>query len=247
MKKIFISYSDTDKNKMRAIERLIYSTDFLKPIIIADNRQALTHLTEKVKTGIFECDYFLPILTRNSISTQWINQEIGFATAINRKAIPIVEIQVLDLLKGFIHKQLDLSYAFEGNKSNSRSEASKFTAKAKTLINDILIDNDVQPKKLTIESLFPGKWNCIYTATDFNGVDQNVEIKEGNKYFINGRHWFNLDKISIDIKNKAFTYRKVGLENDTRRLIGEMKIIELGKRYEGSENSEISISYYRLD
>jgi len=126
-KKIFISYSDADRNKMRSVERLINGTDIFTPIVIADNRQVLLQLTEKVKTGIFECDYFVPILTSNSITTQWVNQEIGFATAINRKTIPIVERQLIDTLKGFIHKQLDLSYLFEGNQANSRSEASKFT------------------------------------------------------------------------------------------------------------------------
>src|SRR6185437_11705004 len=144
----------------------INNTDLFTSVIIADNRQILLQLTEKVKTGIFECDYFIPILTRNSISTQWVNQEIGFATAINRKIIPIVERQLIDKLKGFIHKQLDLSYLFEGNDKSARSEASKFTRVGKVVINDLLLENKITPKDLTIESLFAGKWRSIYVLQD---------------------------------------------------------------------------------
>src|SRR5687767_11563027 len=108
-KTIFISYSDQDNNKMRSLERVIKNGGQFTPTIIADNRQALVQLTEKVSSGILTCDYFIPIITRKSVATQWLNQEIGFAAATKRRIIPIVEYQLINKLKGFIHKQLDLS------------------------------------------------------------------------------------------------------------------------------------------
>ena len=246
-KKIFISYSDNDRNKMRSVERLIKATDTFTPIIIADNRQILIQLTEKVKTGIFECEYFVPILTRNSITSQWVNQEIGFATAINRKTIPIVEKQLIDTLKGFIHKQLDLSYLFEGNVENNRSEASKFTSISKILINDLLLENNVTPKVISLEYLFPGKWRNIYMIADGRTGSEEFEIREGNKYFIKGKHMFNLENISIDLKKNKIKFKKVGIPPDNRFANNDINILEIGKKYEGLEDGTTKISYYRID
>lgn len=233
---------------MRSVERLIRKTEIFSPIIIADNRQILLQLSDKVKRGIIECEYFVPILTRNSISSQWVNQEIGFATAINRTTIPIVEHQQIDHLKGFIHKQLDLSYTFEGNKKSARSESAKFTKIVKLLIIDLLVQNNVTPKAVTIESLFPGKWKSVYQTVDGNaGSDELIEIKDGNKYFTKGKHRFNLESIAIDTKKKTIKFKKVGLAPDSRTASNDIKIIEIGKRYEGFEDKNTKISYYRID
>ena len=141
-RKIFISYSDFDKNKMRQFERIIKAEKDFEPIIIADRKIALALLSDKVKQGINECTYFIPIITRQSIKTQWINQEIGFAVATkNCKIIPIIESQIIDDLRGFIHKQVDLPYCFEGNPDNRRSESFKFSITAKGLIKDLINEN----------------------------------------------------------------------------------------------------------
>ena len=246
-KKIFISYSDTDRKKMRSVERLINGTEIFSPIIIADNRQILLQLSEKVKNGIIECDYFVPILTRNSITTQWVNQEIGFATAINRRTMPIVERQLIDTLKGFIHKQLDLSYLFEGNENNNRSETSKFTSTSKVLINDLLLENKVTPKVMSLENLFPGKWKNIYMTEIGDSGSEEFEIKDGKKYIIKGKHMFNLEKFSIDLKNNRFKFKKVGIPPDNRFANNEIRIKEIGKEYQGLEDGTTKISYYRID
>ena len=79
MKSVFISYADSDKNKVNHISIKLKKTNFFNPVVIADDRKSLKSLSEKVKEGIDCCDIFIPILTRNSINTQWINQEIGYA------------------------------------------------------------------------------------------------------------------------------------------------------------------------
>lgn len=110
-KKIFVSYSDSDKNKVEIIKKkfLPYESSY-KLVIIADRRSKMKALTEKVVEGLKESDIFVPILTRNSISAQWINQEIGYYQSLkdaNKEVdiLPIVENEVVDILKGFIHKQ----------------------------------------------------------------------------------------------------------------------------------------------
>jgi hypothetical protein len=85
----------------------------LKPIVVAYNRDPMIPLTKKVIDGINACDYIIPILTSKSYKTQWINQEIGYATARDKKVIPIVEQEIIPQLKGFVNSQMDLSYNFQ--------------------------------------------------------------------------------------------------------------------------------------
>lgn len=246
--KIFISYSDNDRNKMRSVERLIKNTDDFSALIIADNRQVLFQLTEKVKTGIIGCNYFVPIITRQSINTQWLNQEIGFATAINRPIIPIVERQVIDDLKGFIHKQLDLSYLFDGNIANVRSEASHFTKVARVLINDILLANNIIPKNVSLENIFAGKWRSIYVLEDGRtGNDEDIELKDGNVYYVKGKPMFTLENVLINLKQNRISFKKVGIPPDNRVAFNELTSINLSKKYEGWEDEKTKIIYYRVE
>lgn len=113
--KIFISYSNVDRAKMISLRKRIEMHNSLKAIVVADERKASKLLTEKVKDGIKACDYFVCILTEESILNQWVNQEIGFATALDKSIRPIVASGILDELKGFIHKQMDLPYSVSSN------------------------------------------------------------------------------------------------------------------------------------
>jgi len=55
-KKIFVSYSDLDRAKMRALEKIIRRSPVL-PIIIVDNPEAMTSLSDKIIEGIESADY----------------------------------------------------------------------------------------------------------------------------------------------------------------------------------------------
>ena len=125
--KVFLSYSDPDKNKLRAIRNAIKKRwEGLDPIIVAERRKVGQNLADKVKSCVLEADCIMPILTRKSIYSQWVNQEIGFAEAMKRPVIPLVEKSLFDKLKGFIHKQMDLPFAFQGFDSDPKKEAQSF-------------------------------------------------------------------------------------------------------------------------
>lgn len=250
MKKIFISYSDHDSKKMRSLERAIKKTNFFTPIIVADKRSSMKLLTEKVSEGIKECDYFVPILTASSMTTQWINQEIGFAEACQKRIVPIVETKILGKLKGFVHKQSDLPYQFSTNKSNPRSESAIFSKACSKLINDLLIQNKKEPlENLTLENLFPGKWKCLFV---WNGKQkfEFFEIKDNN-YIKQGIPYFRIDSLSVDLKSKKLGFKKIGLNGNMRTISNNLQIIELGKRYEGLESDQniekISVQYERVE
>jgi hypothetical protein len=132
-RKVFISYASEDNGKMKMLQRSIEKNlkDKYEAIIIADKKEPGKPLTVKVTNGLNEAHFFIPILTNNSIKNQWVNQEIGFATAImdsvNKIALlPIVGDDIVDELKGFIHKHVDLPFTFVTNTSSSPKERASF-------------------------------------------------------------------------------------------------------------------------
>ena len=133
---IFISYSNLDKKKLDLLEREIILDGRYKPIVIANNREALKPLAKKVSDGLIQAEFVVPIITKNSISNQWVNQEIGFATALNKTIIPIIDKDLIDSLKGFIHKQVDLPYSFFSSEK-AVVESRNFLKAIKSLIDDL--------------------------------------------------------------------------------------------------------------
>lgn len=136
---IFISYSVADSEKMNLLKGLIEDSKILgKPIVVAETDDNMKQLTEKIIAGLNHADYFIPILTTVSIETQWVNQEIGFAKCKEIDGLliikPIVERSLLkDIeLKGFINKQLDLPYNFDGDFEDFKKIASKLIEKIKS-------------------------------------------------------------------------------------------------------------------
>lgn len=136
MSEIFISYSTKDKDKVELVGKLLASSADFSPVIIASDREALKPLAQKVADGITRSHFIVPIITRNSITTQWINQEIGFATALKKPILPIVEASLIDELKGFIHKQIDLPYSYPSSQ-NRAQENREFLRQFKLLLGDL--------------------------------------------------------------------------------------------------------------
>jgi hypothetical protein len=47
---------------------------------------------DTIKGMIEVCPYFLVVLTKAGIASQWVNQEIGYAVAVGREPIPVREV-----------------------------------------------------------------------------------------------------------------------------------------------------------
>jgi len=142
-KSIFISYSEIDNNKMNALSNAINRDKIFQPIVVAHRKKPGKALSEKVKNYLNDCNlkYIVPIITKNSLNSQWVNQEIGYATAKNITVIPIIDSFILDKLKGFINKQIDLSFTFKSNSSNTQVETNNFKKSYKALLQHIKEDN----------------------------------------------------------------------------------------------------------
>lgn len=76
----------------------------MEPFIAAHNVSIGSDLSSKVKENIQESNCFVPFLTKNSVSSQWVNQEIGYAIGTSHELgiYPVVE-KGLEI-KGFINK-----------------------------------------------------------------------------------------------------------------------------------------------
>jgi hypothetical protein len=177
---IFISYSDYDKDKVDLIVNELEGSTKFFPIVIASNREALKPLAQKVADGIIQAKVILPILTKNSIPTQWINQEIGFATALSKRIMPIVENDLIDNLKGFIHKQIDLPYNYQP-KDNKETEHNDFIKQVRNLLADL--EKEFQ-KLVTAEEL-PEKSDFEKSLEQADKLNEELEFKRQRAEYLN--------------------------------------------------------------
>lgn len=200
----FISYSIKDSDKVEIIETLLKEND-INPIIIANDRMPLKPLAEKVINGIDNCDVFIPLLTEKSYETQWINQEIGYSTAIVKFTFPIVEAEIMTKLKGFINKELDLPYSFDNQNENSFEEV---VIKLIRDVKDLFIDdskdlkNNMNPISLESDKLIQE----IKKRNEINNkIKEIIESNEGIKR--TEREALRLINI---LKNKSIKLRDIG-------------------------------------
>jgi hypothetical protein len=71
----------------------------------------------KIKDMIQTCPWFLVLLTKDGIASQWVNQEIGYAVATGKDPIPIIEADSTGKRlqsSGFIELHDPISYS-KGN------------------------------------------------------------------------------------------------------------------------------------
>jgi hypothetical protein len=233
---IFISYSDVDKGKVQLIANELKHDKNFYPLIIAADREPLKPLVKKVSDGIIKAEFFVPILTSNSITAQWINQEIGFATAINRHIIPIVEIGIIQTLKGFIHKEIDLPYSF--SKSSNKSKENKdFIKRFRVLVADLRKLSSNENKQITTDKTAFEK-----SLEQAEIMNKTIENRQKKAAFINSIDSVNASKAEvlkmfedIEYKIKLFESKKVFFEFE-KRISNPVMIVR-------SNNFSISIAW----
>ncbi|MBN2236731.1 MAG: toll/interleukin-1 receptor domain-containing protein [Bacteroidales bacterium] len=172
--KLFISFASEDNNKMEALFRALQKIGPpIYPIVVAKTNRPGKLLADKVNEGIQESQFFIPILTNNSIANQWVNQEIGFAYSHSRMILPIIDQNIMSKLKGFINPQLDLPFYFESDSTNWRREAHQFRNCYKKLIDflkeralNIVYDSEISPSVVR-------QGESYTTKVKFKGIVEN--------------------------------------------------------------------------
>jgi TIR domain-containing protein len=194
---------------MEYIVKFIESFDFpIEPIVIATNKEPGKRLSDKVSEGIISSDIFIPILTRNSINNQWVNQEIGFAVAQEKRIVPVTEKQIISQLKGFIHSQIDLSCSYYGDSTNQRKESISFKNCLEILLECVLENN---PQEF------------------FTSIIKPYKVKQGNKYtttvYFNGRlenGFFDNEVIHLETEKQRWNWDSKTLKNSKPTTAGKL-------------------------
>jgi hypothetical protein len=240
---VFISHSYKDLKLAQAIKMYIDSLENFQAELIMEQKDPMKLLTQKVENGLERCTFIIPILTENSINNQWVNQEIGFARALKKHFIPIIQRTILSDLKGFINQSFDLPHNFEiGELSKTEYVLGLIGAVETDLYNKAKeIDSE------NISELFTGKWTSTFKI-DGRLTSEHFEIKKNGTFTTNHDFKFQIKNVFIDNDDNSIYFEKHGLNDDKRILKNQLKIINRGQKYSGKEintleNSTIEISY----
>ncbi len=124
-KKVFISFCEENRRLMKRVKYAINRSELITPLVVEDQRKKVRDLPELVIENIVNSDYFLPILTKESIHNQWVNQEIGFAKSFQDiEIVVLVNSEIINNLKGFVHKFIPLPFQFEILNDDKRNRKS---------------------------------------------------------------------------------------------------------------------------
>lgn len=90
--KVFISHATTEDGELvrwiaDALDRL-----HIRAFVYERYQRGGQNRFEVIKRWIKACPYFLVVLTKDGIASQWVNQEIGYAVGMGKEIIPIVEV-----------------------------------------------------------------------------------------------------------------------------------------------------------
>jgi hypothetical protein len=244
----FVSYSDFDKEKMMVLGDLISATDNLELIIIADYKQPMKALTDKVSEGLDAATFIIPILTDKSYKTQWINQEIGYAAAQKKTNFiyPLVESKIIGKLKGFIHSQVDLSYNFDATAIKEKDFTTVARELVKALSESVKTKKPPQSKVHILSDVFSGIWFNSHRSFDGRTGGETVQFKRDNQYWADGKHVFDLQDIFISEDLDIVTFTKVGVGLDRRQLVNKLQLNADGS-YSGFEDGNTAIEYRKMD
>lgn len=88
---VFVSHASKDRDTASRLSAILDSID-LAAFVYEDYQVAGQNRFEVIRNRITECPYFVLLLTRSARASQWVNQEIGFAAAMEKVIIPLVEV-----------------------------------------------------------------------------------------------------------------------------------------------------------
>jgi hypothetical protein len=165
---LFISYASENNDKVELLETELKDHPPFVPLVVAKKREPNKALVKKVTEGIDSAYRIIPILSLESFKTQWINQEIGYAIGKNVQIVPIVQKEVLNDLKGFVHKQNDCPYTYIYRPSPfKRIETQSFMDCIKILIKDLEDEYNANQKKSTAEIVREANNSLLPPRRDF--------------------------------------------------------------------------------
>ncbi len=114
--KVFFSHSVQDKQWVKMITKDLVNIG-INVYLFQYDVQAGNYHADKVKRAIKECDSFMVLITKSSQSSQYVQQEIGAASGLEKPIVPLVETGIesskLAMLEGREYIEFDHSKPYE--------------------------------------------------------------------------------------------------------------------------------------
>jgi 1-aminocyclopropane-1-carboxylate deaminase/D-cysteine desulfhydrase-like pyridoxal-dependent ACC family enzyme len=108
--RIFLSHSSRDREPVESIRSQADAVG-VDVYLFSDDLHPGENTAEKLQQVLRECQALVVLITSNSVQSQYVNQEIGFAKALGLPIIPLVESGVppdrLAMLLGVDHIPFD--------------------------------------------------------------------------------------------------------------------------------------------
>ena len=140
MLSVFISHSSSDYEVITKVKETLEVQGFHVYLAEEDVR-AGTSLPAKIEDAIRQCDVVLAILTSKASKSAWVQQELGYAKAIGKLIIPLVEegVNVTGFLTGveyirFNPENLDSALQKIGGYLTMLKESKEFRERLEVLI-----------------------------------------------------------------------------------------------------------------
>lgn len=170
---VFISYDSSDYEIAKKIENGINHQlkSFYNSKLVEDRKEGDTTFTEKVIQYFKQCNVFIVLLTDNSLSNQFVNQEWGYAKCLKE----FDQIQILLHItqfysnnkriesKGFISKNMDfIDLHYENN-----------TPQIEGMVSQLI--NFLQEKERYLRPIFTEKQNKLKRF--LTEIDKNINLQ----------------------------------------------------------------------
>lgn len=101
MYKIFVSYSTHDIEQVELLRQQLKGTPI--EVFVAEHSVLPSQdIGATISQAIAECDLFVVLWSQNAQDSEWVSQEIGRASALNKTILPLVLTEGISL-PGFIN------------------------------------------------------------------------------------------------------------------------------------------------
>jgi len=140
--KAFISHSTKDRNLVLSISNNLKATG-ISVYLAEEDPQPGMNLPQKIVNNIKSADCMIVVLTDPGIRSQFVNQEIGVAKAVNRPIIPMVEKKVKGKIKGLLAGRELIIF----DKANPKQAIKKVSSYASGLKLKVQSDEEGKRKK----------------------------------------------------------------------------------------------------
>lgn len=273
LNRIFISHSSENLKEVGALIDLIECIGIKSSQIFCSSFSGYgvklgENFLERIKTELNDEILVLFILSKNFYESPICLCEMGATWVKTNKHIPILippfsfrEVKgVFPLTNGMnitdkdklnlLKETLETDFSLKNISTTIwEKKRTTFLETIKSQQNETVNEKNITSIFSTLERLFPGKWESKFTLKGKEIIEEEIEIKEGNKFYTKGVHWFDLVDELIDIPNNVLRFKKNGIRNDDRQIYNDLQIIDIGKEYRGTEMDKernlINIRYYR--